>query len=303
MIGLFKKIQPSISVPLFYVFVTIALVVRFLIASVFGAFALAIFAYWYIGQYTAISPFTGHELLIWFGELEPAYRVAFFGSLVTVLGFVVAFHTATVNWRNQMKAQLKSDAAGEIENFFAIVGRSIRGVQLYVDDLVDTANLIQNGGDPAELSFRVRYAQGRGEQFIAARNTLSQASIEVHRLISKNHNLLASGWGLLSAVQGTAETLADVVDKIWIRVPIVDVNDPNHVQHFLDQINVTDCQSLSNACDINDSKIAAMSGGLQGALLAPVWGFSFPMYVTLLRDRRAFREAMNLFHRDQNSES
>lgn len=301
MIGLFKKIPPSVSVPLFFGLVTLAMLVRFFVATVLGALLLAVAAYWYVGAHTSVAPYSAGGLLLWFSELESAYKVVLFGSLVTVLGFVVAFHTATLNWRNQMKAQLKTEAAGEVENFFAIVGRNVRALQFYADDLIKTVNFIQNGGDLVEASFRVGYAQGQGEQFLAARNTVSQASIEVHRLIAKNHNLLASGWGLLATARGTADAIGALAEKMWIRVPAVDVNDPNHVQHFLNQVNIAECQSLFDCCESNDSKIAAMSGQIQGYLLAPIWGFSVPMYFTLIRGRKEFRDMMKSLYRDLNS--
>lgn len=303
MISLFKKIPPSVSVPLFFGLVTLAMVVRFFVATVLGALLLAFAAYWFVGAFTSVAPYSASSLLFWFSELDSTYKVALFGSLVTVLGFVVAFHTATVNWRNQMRAQLKAEAAGEIENFFAIVGRNVRTLQFYADDLIKTVNLIQNGGDLVEASFRVGYSQGQGEQFLAARNIVSQASIEVHRLIGKNHNLLASGWGLLATAWGAADAIGTLAEKMWIRAPSVDMNDPNHVQNFLNQVNIAECQSLSDCCEANDSKIAAMSGQIQGYLLAPVWGFSVPMYFTLIRARKEIRDTMKTLYRDLNNES
>ena len=190
-IDYFKKIPPSVSVPIFYGFVLVGFTLRFLFATVFGALILVVGIYFYIEYCTTVSPFNSIELVTWIISLEAGYKIALLSSSVTIVGFVVAFHTATINWRNQMRAQLKVQAAGEIENFFAAVSRNITTADLYVKSLIETVNEIQAGASLHMAYFSVDYAQKKAGEFEAARNLLIEASIEVHRLIGRNHNLLA----------------------------------------------------------------------------------------------------------------
>ena len=281
---------------LFYSLITIAIVGRFLFATVYGALLIAFVLYLASPSWFGVEPLDLDELVMWFAGLASDYKVALLASLVTIAGFAIAFHTATINWRNQLKAELKKQTAGEIEHFFAVVGRNITTLELFAEELVEVVNQIQNGTSLQDASFRVGFIQGRLEEYVGARNTISQASVDVHRLISRNHNILASGWGLLANARVAAAAVSDVSTAMWIRLPIVDVNDPNHVQVFLNLVNVTECNALIAACDRSSAKIAGISGGIHGYLLAPVVGFTFPMYWHLLRHRKEFLESLRDFY-------
>jgi hypothetical protein len=209
----FKKLPPSISVPAFYGLITMALFFRFIFASTYGALLLVLGLYAYAVTYTSINPLTPSELVSWIAVLSSEYKVALLSSLVTIVGFVVAFHTATINWRNQMRAQLKAQAAGEIESFFAVASGNITTASLHVESLIETVNKIQKGASIYDASFSVAYQQGKAREFMAARDTLSQASVEVHRLIGRNYNLLSTGWGLPASVKLAAEALSKVTKK------------------------------------------------------------------------------------------
>jgi hypothetical protein len=37
---------------------------------------------------------------------------------------------------------------------------------------------------------------------------------------------------------------------MWVHIPVVDLNDPNHIQSFVNQVNVTECNEFLEACDV-----------------------------------------------------
>lgn len=303
MISLFKNIPPSISVPAFYCFYTIAMIVRFLIGSAYGVLFLAVFFYLYVKNFTSLPVMTPSELTSWLVNLPSEYKVAVLSSGVTIIGFVVAFHTATENWRGQMQAQLKSQAANEIENFFSVVTSKITTTRLHVESLIKTVNTIQKQENINEIIFLVGYQQGKVSEFIAARDILSQASIEVHRLISKNNNILSTGWGLPSNINQAAGCLSELSKKMWVHIPMVNLDDPNHIQSFLNQVNVTECSEFIDSCNTNYGIISGISGGIQGYLTASIWGVSLSNYFNLISSRKQFKEAIKGLHRDLNKKS
>src|SRR5690606_10910453 len=130
-------------------------------------------------------------------------KVALIASGVTIAGFAISFHTATINWRNQMRAQIMMQVSGEVENFFATVLRNITAAELHVKALVEAVNKIQRGASLQEAEFLVDYNHSQQQQFLDARSILSEAAVEVHRLISRNYNSLASNWGALNAAQSS----------------------------------------------------------------------------------------------------
>ena len=191
----------------------------------------------------------------------------------------------------------------DIAIFFATVTSNITTTRLYVESLIEAVNKIQKGVSFDDASFSVGYLQGKAREFMAARDILSQASIEVHRLIGRNYNLLSTGWGLIASARLAAESLSKVTKKMWIHLPVVDLKNLNHIQSFLNQVNVTECNEFLLACEVNYGKISGLSGGVQGYLAAPIWGFSLPMFANLISSRKEFKEAMREFHSQLRNDS
>jgi hypothetical protein len=300
---LFKTLPPAVAVKAFYALLILGFIYRFLFQSVYGALLLAVLAYSYIGAFTGIDPLTLSELIDWLSTLSPEYKVALITSGVTIAGFAIAFHTATINWRNQMRAQIMMQVSGEVENFFATVSRSITTAELYVKSLVRAVNKIQKGASLRDAAFLVDYNHTQQRQFLDARSLLSEASVEVHRLISRNYNSLASNWGALNAAQRSAVALAEVSQKMWVSLPIIDLDDPNRIQLFINQVNVAECKEFVSTCDRSQGVMSGLTGGIRGQLQSSVLGFNLPMFSNLLSKRKEFRRTVEAFHQDLNEKS
>lgn len=301
MISLIKKLSPSVSVPLFFLIFSLLFLIRFLFASVYGAFFLAIGLYLYVKYFTLVEPFTFEQLLQWVMSLPSEYKVAILSSFITIIGFIIAFHTATLNWKNQMKAQLKTKASDDIDNFFHIVLSNITSAKIYVKTQIRLVNDIQNGAPLEEVSSRIKYEQSKINEFFDARDVLLKASVEVHRLIGSNNNLLTTGYGMKSNLDGAANSLHEISKVLWLRIPIVNLDDENHIQSFLNQVNITDCNEFLKVCEINDGIIAGLTGAVRGSLDSSIWGFSFPQFINLFADRKDFKKAITKFRDDLNT--
>lgn len=289
------KFPPSVSVPLFFVYTVILLVGRFLLGTVIGVFFLLLFLYWAVGA-SGGEVLSGGELLLWIDGLNQEYKAALLTSLVTVAGFVVAFHGANANWKNQFNAQLKAQLASELEAFFSPLSASINQASIFAQALVDTVNKIQAGTSFEDANFSIRYLQDQQSQFRSARSHISQASSDVHQLIGRNYNILASGWGALRQIQLVASALTEISQSIWIQLPVVDVDRADHVHTFINQVNVTHCLRLVESCDKNSTKISGLVGAIRGYLLSPIIGFNFSAFLSLLADMKNFRGAVSEFH-------
>lgn len=287
----------------FYALLIFGFIYHFLFQSVYGALLLVVLAYWYAGAYTNLDPLTLDQLVNLISTLSPEYKVALISSSLTITGFAIAFHTATINWRSQMRAQIMLQVSGEVENFFATVSRNITAAELYAKALVKVVNKIQEGASVRDAEFLVDYNHSQQQQFLDARNLLSEASVEVHRLISRNYNSLASNWGALNAAQRASVALAEVSQRMWINVPILDLNDPKRIELFVNQVNISECEEFIRTCDRSDGVMSGLTGGIRGQLQGSVLGFNFPMFSNLLSKRKEFRETVEAFHRDLNEKS
>lgn len=301
MFGIFRVLPPTIAVPAFYVFATIAIAFHILFGSILGVFLVSLFAYWAVGHFGLSSPLSFGELLLWLDSQPEGYKAAFISAALTVVGFVVAFHTATINWRNQLKAELKAQSAGEIEEFFAVVTRLISDASIFVQSLLDTVNTIQKGSSPQDVQFAVSWAVRESQKFIATRNQLSQSQIEVHRIKGRHYTILSSGWGLPATFDHAVDAFNKVSERMWIHVPIVNLDNPNHIQNFLNQVNVAECTQFLEVAEKYSAPISMYAGSIKGQLMSPIMGVSLPMYASLLMGRKEFKALIVSFYRNMKN--
>ena len=102
-------------------------------------------------------------------------------------------------------------------------------------------------------------------------------------------------------MDGAASSLREISQKLWLHIPVVNLNDDNHIQSFLNQVNITECNEFLNVCEINSRKIAGLTGAVRGSLDSSIWGFSFTQFVNLIAIRKDFKNEIKQFRDDLNS--
>jgi len=300
---LLAKIPPVFSVPLFYTTMSVAMFLKFLFGSLGGAFLLSAATFAYFKYFADVWPYSASELLFWIDGLDKEYKVALLSSVVTIAGFIIAFHTATLNWKSQMLAQLKSQVAGEIEEFFAQITTDINSARIYAELLVRTVEEIQKGCSVDDALFKIQYIKQKTNVFIATRDRLSLYSVEIHRLLGKNYNILSSGWKLIENMESATNALMPISEKMWINVPIIDIENPNYTNLFIKHVNVTGCNDFIQVCNENYNKINYWTGSVRGYLLSPIIGFNFFSYLTLLSIKGSFWEMIKKIHLEKKKNS
>jgi hypothetical protein len=273
---------------------------RLLFGTALGALGLSLLFYHFTPTIWGVQPLSTLDLIVWFSELSEGYKVALLSSVLTVSGFIVAFHTATINWKNQLKAQLKSQCAGEIEEFFAIVSGLISDAEIYVNSLITAVNKLENCKDQDEARFAVDWAIDGAQKFFSTRNQISQAQVQVHRLKGRNYTILSTGWGLPGALDQAIAALNEIGTKMWVKVPVVDKNDPNYIQHFHNWVNIEECMAFIEASSRYTGPMTSLAGSIKGYLLSPIMGFSWPMYFDLITNRKQFTAFVKEFHKTMN---
>lgn len=292
-LSLLRHLPPGVTACAFYYGLPIVLAVRFLVGTVRGVFVLSVALYsvmWLVGE---PKPFTLTELLLWLDELAPESKTAVVTTMLTVLGFLVAFHTATVNWKAQALAQLKQHVAGEIELFYAETSRLTTDAQIYARSLIEAVNSLQSQGASPDAIFCVRRALEKAEQFRATRDRLSAMSIEVHGISGRHYGVLSTVWGAVKTLEDCASALTEIASSMWIHVPIIPDAHPDPLGSFLAQVNVPQCMKFVTCCEHNSGFINGNSGGVRGALLAPIVGFNLSSRMSLAGKKAVFTEAMS----------
>ena len=297
---IFQKLPPGISIPLFYTFISVGMLWKVLFGSILGAFFVAVVAYQVSPAVFGVEPLSVGEVISWFSQLPETYKVASLSAALTVAGFIVAFHTATINWKNQLRAELKSQAAGEVEEFFGVVAGLVSDAAIYVECLIDAVDKLQKGSDPDEARFAVNWAIDGTEKFFGTRSQISQALVQVHRLKGRNYTILSSGWGLAGNLDQAIASLNEIGSRMWLHVPIVDKNNPDYIQHFHNLVNVAECKEFLEAANRFTGPMSMLAGSIKGYLLSPIMGFNWPMYAGLILHRKEFTGAIRAFHEAMN---
>lgn len=291
-LSLLRRMPPTILACIFYYVLPVLLVLRFLVGTVWGVFFLSAVVYsvsWLTGD---SKPLSLGQLVLWIDGLPTESKTAVITSLLTVLGFLAAFHTATLNWKAEALAQLKAHVAGEIELFFTEATRLTTDAQIYVRSLVNVVNAAHAGGQHFAASFEIERALEQLPKYLATRDRLSAMAVEVHELSGRHHAVLSSVWGATKILEECAESFADITKKMWVHLPYIKAGHSNLIDEFLRQVDVRECAAFVACCERNKAFISGASGGLRGSLLAPVVGVNLSTVHSLSGKRSIFVEAL-----------
>jgi hypothetical protein len=192
---IFRSAPPRlIAVMLRYV-LPVILALRFLIGSTFGLAILSLILYFCMWQFGESKPLTFAQLALWIDDLPPEAKTAFVSVILTVLGFLVAFHTATANWKAETQARMKLEIADQVEDFFNEVLYLSDKATSFADRLLNAVEDAKKLGRSAENDFKVQYEYSKAAEFLATRDRLIELSVRVHRLGSRHSTTLLSVGG------------------------------------------------------------------------------------------------------------
>ena len=289
---LLRSIPPTITARLFYYCTPVVLIFRFLIGTVWGVFLLSISLYSISWLVSESQPLTLSQLLLWIDELPVDSKTAVITSLLTVIGFLVAFHSATLNWKAQALVQLKTHVAGEIEQFFTEALRHTSDAEIYVRSLIEATNSVKNKGPTSDAIFKIQRSLELMPKFLETRDRLAAMSVEIHGITGRHFSLLSTLWGATKTLEDSTAAFSEITQKMWVRLPILQNGLPDPVDEYLRQVDVSECSSFIACCEKNYGFISGATGGIRGLLLAPLVGFNLSSVVSLFGKRSVFVESL-----------
>ena len=298
-IEILRWLPPSVSLWLLRYGLPIVLFLRYLSGSLFGVLILVSGIYMAMSWVGHPKPWSTAELAIWVSNLPAEYKSAVISSVITIVGFLIAFRTATENWRAESLAHLRASVAGEVEVFFSEFLRCSDQARIYAESLVETIDQLQKQGASDDAIFSVQYALEHAGEFQATRNRLSALSVEVHRLIGRNTLVLSSLAGAVDFAHDAAAAVTEVSDSMWIRVPAVAPNSSEFITAFFSQVNVAECARFIECSSRNNGRISALTGGVRGGLLAGIVRPTFSMSRMMSKNGQMAVEAMAQLRRKQ----
>jgi len=285
---MFSKFPPKLSVPLFYAFITLMYLIRFFVGNIYGIFLLVLFVYLRADDLLGVAPYNAEQLIFWLVSQSESTKNALLSSSITVLGFMLAYATATANWKGQLLANLKLQAAGELDVFFAEYSKLATDCKIYASALIEAVDKIQKKCTLEEAIFLAGYNRDQGQIFIQKRQRLMAMGIDVFSFHGRYSTLLLSAPGLQSSLDAATAAVSSINDMLWINVPFHIQGDEEVVQTFANQVNIADCLALKSAVDTHHGELNFSAGKVRGNLMSTVVGFNIWTMYHLYRQSGGF---------------
>lgn len=299
---MFSKLPPVISVSLFYAFITIMFFMRFFVGNIYGIFLLSLIVYKFSESLLGVTPYGIEGILNWVVLQSEYTKTALLGSFITVIGFMLAYATATANWKSQLLANIKIQAAGEIDSFFSEYAKLATDCKIYAARLIEAVDEIQNDGAEGNAIFLSNYNRDQGQVFIQKRQRLIAMGVDVYSFNARYSTVLITAPGLKSSLNAAIRAVENINDKLWIRVPYHIQGDGDVVQSFVAQIDIAECMELKSAVEDNYDELNYSSGSVRGNLLSTVVGLNgwsmFHIYVDHRNFFKAIKDRYDKLHAD-----
>ncbi|MDL2044902.1 hypothetical protein MT371_25675, partial [Vibrio parahaemolyticus] len=142
-----SKYVPIVKTTLFYVCISFGVCARFLLGNLYGVLITMFIIRHFSEALLGYPAYSFEELMVWLDALSNEMKIAIVSSLVTVIGFLVAYASATSNWKSQLLANIKLQASGELNAFFTEVGSLVTDCEIYADETIEVSEQIRKSKD------------------------------------------------------------------------------------------------------------------------------------------------------------
>ncbi|MDT8384349.1 MAG: hypothetical protein RRB22_08035 [Gammaproteobacteria bacterium] len=217
-----------------------------------------------------ITPFTPAELVDWFIALPETAKLSIGTSLLTMLGFLIAFQVGSSNAIKQLNLTYRMSAADEIINFYQDASQKILEAQLFSDEILDIIETVEKNEDhPNSIQFNIEYALRRMDKHKKSISKLATLN-RSYSLVAKHSIILSNYIGVSKRLDIANGLLSNIVTYSHVPTGIGILEDGNPRDRFLEQIEKEKYRKLYNACDKAYDYINVLAGGVRGALTSEV---------------------------------
>ncbi|GLR04451.1 hypothetical protein GCM10007906_20390 [Vibrio hyugaensis] len=220
-------------------------------------------------------------------------KVAIASSLVTVIGFFIAYASATANWKSQLLASIKLQASSDLNSFFTEVNSLITDLEIYAKDVIKSLDIIRSSTDENEKMFQASYLTQRGQEIDIKRKRLVSLSIQVHHFEGKYSSLFISVPSVLQSFRKAASALDDVSSVSWFYIPCAYRDDPHPVESYVNQIGKDKYEAFIRSVEKNRVLLSFYPGSAGGVLQSDVVPFNVFSLFNMFKNSRLFHSVFD----------
>lgn len=256
---------------------------RFLNSHVFGVLLLSLLAYFLWPRFFGVKPYTPTQMLCWFMEQEMETKTLFATSILTILGFLIAFQAGTASAKKQIQAQIRLDTASYIHSVYSDLLRQIIQMKIYAELNLDLIKNIHQQNDEQNLRFALKYILSKNQSFLDARDKFSILHNQAFDIFGRYGSVLFATPRTFELLQKANASLAIIADKMWILTPNGNPDNPPWKEHYLRYADENALTTLSNQCDKTHQYVAGISGIVKGIITAPIMEQNGWTFIKLVR--------------------
>lgn len=156
--------------------------VRWLISSPVGLLIIAALSYWAVGAFALVEPYSGNELLLWFDSLSEASKTALAASILTVVGFLIAFQTGYSGMKKERLISKEMAVADAIQLHYSKVVDCIYTLSSLARAVVKTKKQLRKDPDGSHGS--LAYLQRRIGKISETADELTELVLKCNALAS-----------------------------------------------------------------------------------------------------------------------
>ncbi|MCX8788122.1 MULTISPECIES: hypothetical protein [Vibrio harveyi group] len=285
-----KSVMQTIAM---YAWITFAFCCRFLLGNLYGVLITTLILRTFSESIFGFPPYTLYELTGWLYSLSEEMKVAIASSLVTVIGFFIAYASATANWKSQLLASIKLQASSDLNSFFTEVNSLITDLEIYAKDVIKSLDIIRSSTDENEKMFQASYLTQRGQEIDIKRKRLVSLSIQVHHFEGKYSSLFISVPSVLQSFRKAASALDDVSSVSWFYIPCAYRDDPHPVESYVNQIGKDKYEAFIRSVEKNRVLLSFYPGSAGGVLQSDVVPFNVFSLFNMFKNSRLFHSVFD----------
>ncbi len=247
---------------------------RTVTGNIYGIFGLVIGLYLLAPNIFSVEPYSGTELLVWYSNLSDGYKISITSSLLTVVGFIIAFFISSLSWKNELKSKIELDAANDMQMAYGHITSLAIDVNTFIGLVADTLNMIGEKGplDPESIS-SAKFIMNERQKYTDNQMQLSRLSIDIHSLAGRHTLVLASRVGAYRTILAVNKAVGNIRTAMYVYVPDIDIDDPEICTRLQSRVNREEAESsrkiIRKEIDYISGAVGGINGQIQDHILRP----------------------------------
>jgi len=282
-----------VKVLLIQIYVTLNFIYRILVSNIYGISFIILAFYFILPHISSIKPYNFNELVMWYISLDKEYKVSMLSSILTIIGFLIAFQVATKNLTRQMQTNLRLEASKDIESSYLRATELILSIQIFTENCIDLINKIEKNILENEIHSGMTFLMSEMPKFISNRQELSNLHIKIYQLYTK-HTFPIFACNSFSRLEKINYSLKLVAEKMWVFIPQVDLTNPNYKNIFLKFSDRRKLSELSLQCKESYMYISTMAGLIKGKLTSSLAEKNFATVISFWKQGKNMKIAFDV---------